>query len=46
MCSDYQLLNLLVNIVPRGEMFIGKHGTGLMTLAEFTKVVEEGYESD
>ena len=43
---DYQLLNLLLSIVPRGEMFIGKHGTGLMTLAEFTKIVEEAYESD
>lgn len=43
---NYQLLNLLLSIVPRGEMFIGKHGTGLMTLAEFTKIVEEAYESD
>lgn len=43
---DYQLLHLLISIAPRGEMFIGKHGTGLMTLAEFTKVVDEGYESD
>ena len=46
MHSDYQLLNLFINVVPRGEMFIGKHGTGLMTLAEFTNIVDEGYESD
>ena len=40
---DYQLLNLFISVVPRGEMFIGKNGTGLMTLAEFTNIVDEGY---
>lgn len=42
---DYQLLNLFISVVPRGEMFIGKNGTGLMTLAEFTNIVDEGYQS-
>ena len=27
-------------------MFLGKHGTGLVTLAEFTKIIESAYESD
>ena len=27
-------------------MFIGKHGTGLITLSEFTKIVEMAFESD
>lgn len=46
MHKDYQIFDLLLNIVPRGEMFLGKHGTGLITLAEFTKIVEMAYESD
>jgi len=37
---------LLLSVTPRGEMFIGKHGAGLMTLAEFTKVVEEALLSE
>ena len=44
--KEYQLVNLLTAIVPRGEMFIGKHGTGLITLSEFTKIVEMAFESD
>ena len=44
--KDYQLFNLLLNTIPRGEMFLGKHGTGLVTLAEFTKIIESAYESD
>ena len=47
MHKDYQLFNMLVNgVVPRGDNFIGKHGTGLVTLAEFTNVVEAAFEAD
>ena len=47
MHKDYQLFNMLVSgVVPRGDNFIGKHGTGLVTLAEFTNVVEEAFEAD
>ena len=27
-------------------MFIGKHGTGLITLNEFTKILEQAYETE
>ena len=47
MHKDYQLFNMLVNgVVPRGDNFIGKHGTGLITLAEYTNVVDEAFEAD
>jgi hypothetical protein len=42
----FQILNLLVTIVPLGEKFSGKHGTGLVSLAEFTKILDEAYMSD
>lgn len=40
MFKDLQYFNLLVEVAPRGQGFRGRHGTGLMTQAEFTKVVE------
>ena len=43
--KDFYFFNLLVSITTRGEMFLGKHGAGLMTLAEFTKVVDEALQS-
>ena len=47
MHKDYQLFSMLVSgVVPRGDNFIGKHGTGLVTLAEFTNVVEAAFEAD
>lgn len=42
---DYLIFNLLISQIPRGEMFIGKHGTGLMTAAEFVKVVEQANQA-
>ena len=44
--KDVLLLELLCSVTPRSEMFIGKHGTSLMTLNEFTKIVEEAFMSD
>ena len=44
--KEYQLFNLLVSFTPRGEMFIGKHGTGLMTITEFETLLDEAYLSD
>ena len=37
--KEYQLFNMLISVTPRGEMFIGKHGTGLMTSIEFDRVI-------
>lgn len=45
MLKKFHLFNLLVSIAPRGHKFSGRHGTGLMTKAEFTKVVETAYDS-
>ena len=42
----FQILNLLVTVVPLGEKFSGKHGTGLVSLSEFTKILDEAYMSD
>lgn len=44
--KDVLLLELLCSVTPRGEMFTGKHGTSLMTLQEFTKIIEEAYMAD
>jgi len=42
----FLILTLLVTIVPLGEKFSGKHGTGLVSFAEFTKILDEAYMSD
>lgn len=44
--KNFHLFSLLVSIAPRGHKFSGRHGTGLMTRAEFVKVIDTAYESD
>ena len=43
--KNFLMLNLLVSVTPRGEMFMGKHGAGLMTEAEFIKILDEAHAS-
>ena len=38
--KDFAVWGLLLSIVPRGDQFYGKHGTGLITYTEFLGVME------
>ncbi len=40
------MMSLLTSIVPLGDKFSGKHGTGLVSLQEFTKIIEDAYMSE
>ena len=38
--DQFAIWGLLINIIPRGDQFMGKHGQGLITYKEFLEVLD------